>query len=193
MRIARFHARTRIAGEREMPSTPPSHRARVGCRVAQGWSLAFCASIILISTSGAGAAVAHAQGMRVSVTVRTREAARPITVIVRSTRSSTCSLVVHARRVTQRMPTLRVDRTGVGGWRWIALPSSPSGRWYFNVSCKVRGRSTSQTARTIVRTLSQISTGPVGDAGTLVVRGTIVGAGHASAPAGLGGYGNPFP
>ena len=101
-----------------------------------------------------------------------------IRVDARTQPSSVCEAVVHVRRVREALTKVRTDTRGRVAWRWLILPSSPSGTWRITVVCQHGHLRGSGTTSILVVTASKHSKGPIGDPHSLEnPHGTVAGQG----------------
>src|SRR4051794_7010732 len=63
------------------------------------------------------------------------------TILVRArTKAGATSLAaVRVGKVTQDLSRIKAGKAGKVGWRWVIIPTSPSGKWTITVSCQ-KGR-----------------------------------------------------
>lgn len=92
-----------------------------------------------------------------------------ILVRVRTAAAATCRATVVVRRVRQTLPSVKADKRGRVGWRWLILPTSPSGTWRITASCRSGPRSGTAARRVFVVTGARRSTGSIGDPTSLTV------------------------
>ena len=109
-----------------------------------------------------------------------------IIVSARSRPGAKCLAVVAVDRRSTDLMTLRADRAGRTAWRWLILPTSPSGTWRIVVSCVSGHARGSGTTRVLVITRARGSSGAIGEPASI--------AGVAGEPVGRGGgVCGPFP
>jgi hypothetical protein len=139
---------------------------------------------VVLSSGGISASFArsHAGGLRVSVSQPTLKRAASGRYLIRvdahTERSSVCRAVVRVRRVRAALTKVQTDAQGRVAWRWLILPSSPSGVWRITVACRHGRLSGSASTRVLVVTSSKKSKGPIGDPRSLATPyGTLVGKG----------------
>ncbi|HET6447733.1 MAG TPA: CHAP domain-containing protein [Conexibacter sp.] len=143
--------------------------------------------LLLVSTAVAG----FAQPTLASQPLPTRQAPpslgsvtggkHVIVVRARTTTGAVCRARVSVGRVRQSLPAVHADKHGRVGWRWLILPTSPTGRWRIAVHCRAGGRSGSTTRSVIVITRSPRTHGAIGDPHSLsAIDGTIAGLGAGS-------------
>ena len=126
--------------------------------------------LVGISTSGAHGRRRHPR-LRVHVrqpTVRAAQGGRfLIGVKARTRRAARCQAIVRVGRSRARLTRLKADRRGRVGWRWLILPSSPSGASRIEVICQ-RGRHSGHgSTRVLIITHSRRRKGPIGDPSSL--------------------------
>ena len=101
-----------------------------------------------------------------------------ILVRARTRPSAICRAVVRVRRVKVPLMRVKSDDRGQVAWRWLILPSSPSGTWRITVACRHDGLSGSASTSVLVITESKRSKGPIGDPRSLhTPHGTLAGKG----------------
>ena len=86
-----------------------------------------------------------------------------ILVRVRTSPAATCRATVSVKRVRQTLPSVTADARGRVGWRWLILPTSPSGRWRIATVCHSGRRSGKASRKVSVATRSRKAIGSVGD------------------------------
>ena len=139
---------------------------------------------VVFGIGGISASFARSQagGLRVSISQPTLKRAASgqqlIRVEARTERSSVCQAVVRVRRVRGALTKVKTDAQGRVAWRWLILPSSPSGIWRITVACRHGHLSGSASTRVLVVTKSKKSKGPIGDPRSLATpHGTPAGKG----------------
>ncbi len=86
-----------------------------------------------------------------------------ILVRVRTSPAATCRATVSVKRVRQTLPSVTADNRGRVGWRWLILPTSPSGTWRIATVCRSGRRSATDARKVTVATRSRKAIGSVGD------------------------------
>ena len=101
-----------------------------------------------------------------------------ILVRVRTSPAATCRATVSVKRVRQALPSVTADRRGRVGWRWLILPTSPSGTWRIATVCNSGHGSGKASRKVSVATRSRKAIGSVGDPTSLTTtEGTTAGNG----------------
>jgi len=101
-----------------------------------------------------------------------------IVVGARTAPAAVCEAVVRVAKVRTSLAKVKANAKGSVAWRWIILPTSPSGTWHFTVACRRDSRAGSGATRALIVTASTKSSGPIGDPASLETpSGTPIGRG----------------
>ena len=104
-----------------------------------------------------------------------------IVVHARTRPHAVCRVRVSVGSVRESLAAVRADEHGRVGWRWLILPTSPTGRWRVAVRCRAGARSGSARRAVLVITRSGRAHGAIGDPHSLTaIDGTIAGLGAGS-------------
>lgn len=76
-----------------------------------------------------------------------------IQVELKSQARARCTLLAKSKRARQAFPSLTLDGSGRGTWRWSSASSAPSGTWIFAANCySPTGASARQVAKVLILT-----------------------------------------
>jgi len=145
---------------------PPRFRAGRSTRLLFA-VLSFASAWLCLLGPWPAVALRTGQGLEVHVhTPKLLPAARHqqmISVVAETSPSAKCLATVEVKATKTRLMSLVADRSGRVGWRWLILPSSPSGTWHMVVSCHKGKRHARGTTSVLVVTRSKYRKGKIGD------------------------------